>query len=69
MRVDTNVTEVLLRLQKLYRFTSGDVSATDAVTLEFYGNVSARSGDHWAATADDLVITTFNTKVNLRYVT
>ena len=69
MRVDTNVTEVLLRLQKLYRFTSGDVSATDAVTLEFYGNVSARSGDHWAATADDLVTTTFNTKVNLRYVT
>ena len=68
MRVDTNVTEVLLRLQRLFRFTSGDVSAIDAVTLEFYGNVSARSGGHWAATADDLVTTTFNTKFNVRYV-
>ena len=48
---------------------AGDVSVTDAVTLEFFGNVSARSADHWAATADDLVTTTFNTKVNLRYVT
>ena len=64
-----NYTEVLLRLQSFDCFTSGDVSAIDAVTLEFYGNVSARSGDHWAATADDLVTTTFNTKVNLRYVT
>ena len=65
----TNLTEVLLRLQSFDCFTSGDVSVTDAVTLEFYGNVSARTGDHWAAAADDLVTTTFNTKVNLRYVT